>query len=196
MYEQKQPYQKTYYPKKEEKDPELAEFYKPFAISLNPDAPDDLNVVMEKVSNLLNNNGYTVRLGGNKGLEEIPEQKFTRKELHLPWRGFNEKESKSTFNAKEAYVLAKQCSPVYDKLPDVVKAFLARNVRLILGRQLNSPLLFLITWSKDGCEAAKNRSIKTGNVGHVIAMADLMHVPVFNLANENAISRLESYVLD
>lgn len=185
---------KSYYQKKETPEDLNPEFYKPFALAFNQDIPESILPMLEALTTKLNELGYTVRIGGNKGIEEFIEDKMQRKEVHLPWRNFNEKESKLTFNTKQAFILAKQFSPVYDRLPDSVKAFLARNVRLILGNNLKSPLLFLITWSKDGVESAKHRTAQTGNVGHVIAMADMLRVPIFNLSKSSSVDRLKQYL--
>lgn len=196
-YEQNKPYYKSdrpYYPKRETPEDLNPEFYKPVAIAFNNDAPESLVPVIEAITAKLNELGYTARLGGNLNIEELVEKNIERKEIHLPWRNFNEKESKLTFNTKPSFILAKQFSPVYDRLPDAVKAILARNVRLILGNNLKSPLLFLITWSRDGVESAKYRTAQTGNVGHVIAMADMLRVPIFNISKQDSIDRLKQYL--
>lgn len=195
-YDQDKPAYKSYKPYQRKETPEdlNPEFYKPFALAFNQDIPESITPVLEAMVNKLNELGYTARLGGNLNLEELIEQKMERKEVHLPWRDFNKKESKLTFNTKPSFILAKQFSPVYDRLPDAVKAMLARNVRLILGYNLKSPLLFLITWSRDGVESAKHRTAQTGNVGHVIAMADMLRVPIFNISRSDSIDRLKQYL--
>lgn len=178
--------------KKKEEGP--AELYKPFAFVSNPDMPESIKETLEMIAIKLSEQEYTVRLGGNKGLEEIFEHKVKRVELQLPWKGFNEKESKFTFTSENAKEISKAYSPVYDKLPDAVKVFLGRNVRLLLGKDLKSPAMFLIVWTADGCESARDRTFRTGNAGHVIAMASAMRIPIFNISKQDSINRLLKYL--
>lgn len=183
------------FPKKQvEEDTGPFELYLPFVFVSNPDTPDNIKTTLEAIGKRMDEAGYTVRLGGNNGIEETLEKGMSRVELHLPWKGFNERTSKSTFNSTRAKEISKLYSPVYDKLPDSVKAFLARNVRLLLGKDLKSPSLCLLVWTSDGCETAKDRSIKTGNAGHVISMASAMRIPIFNLSKPDALERLKNYL--
>jgi len=171
-----------------------AELYLPYVVVFNQDMPEASKSLLEGVVRRLDEAGYTLRMGGNTGPEEDFEKLSKRVELHLPWRGFNQKESKSTFNTKNAFEIAKTFSPVYDKFSDPIKAMLARNVRLVLGKELKSPTLLLVTWSADGAESAAERTARTGNVGHVIAMASALRVPVFNLAKANTLERIQQYL--
>lgn len=175
-------------------EPITDDVYLPVAFAVSKDAPESLLPLIKQIAELLNDRKYTIRIGGNKDFDEYFEKEALKKEIHLPWRGFNEKESKLTFNSDQAMHLAKLHSPVFDTLPNAVKAIITRNVRVMLGKDLKSPALFTIIWSPDGCEHNKNRSIKTGNVGILVSLSSLLRIPVFNLANPNAMERLTSYL--
>jgi len=190
---QKKPMRKMW----QEKDIDVSNtsIYMPCSLAFNNDAPD-LGDVYDQIIDKLNQHKFTVRLGVNGPATEKFEKGIQQTELILPWKGFNERESKFTFNPDEAYYVAKLYQPNYESIKDGAKIFLATNVRLIMGQKLNSPTLFLITWSQDGCEHARDRSIKTGNVGHVIAIATALRLPIFNLARPDALQRLLSYIED
>lgn len=183
------------FPPKEDFDPDNTFIYRPFAFAVNKDFPTDDHIeFITALVRKFNEDHFTVRVGGNKDIDEYFEEHMKLKEVHLPWRNFNEKQSKFTFNSPQANHIAKTFFPAYEKVPDSVKAFLARNVRLVVGNTLKSPILFLITWSPDGAENATETSMKTGNVGHLINVASALRVPIFNLAKPTTRQRLTTYL--
>lgn len=171
-----------------------AELYLPYTVSANQDIPDNISDILTSVVKRFSEADYTLRTGGNKGVDDLLESLSKRTEIHLPWRGFNDKQSKFTFNTKNSFEIAKQFSPVYENMKDSVKAMLARNVRMMLGKDLKSPTMFLITWTADGAESASERTGKTGFAGHLIAMASAMRVPVYNLSKPNTLDRIQQYL--
>lgn len=189
-------YQKKKFYKKDDKeyDPETVELYKAYAGSGNPDAPQEILTQMKRLAGELEGFGYTLRVGGLNGPEEAFEAGTDKVELHLPWRDFNQKVSKLTFNSKEAQAIAAKFHPAYDGLKPAIQAFLAKNVRMLLGNNLKSPALFLICWSEDGAENSRQKTMKTGNVGHAISIASAMHIPVFNLKRDDAEQRLRQHL--
>lgn len=168
-------------------------FYKPYVLSGNYPPPKVMEQLV-KIALELQSAGYTMRNRGMQGLEETIEEALTTKEIHLPWKGFGEKDSKHTWTPPAAKELAKRVQPGFDGLKNVVQTFLAANVRMIMGKELRSPALFMITWSEDGAETLKEKSVKTGNAGHAIAVADTLPIPVFNFARPDAESRLRDYL--
>ena len=63
-----------------------------------------------------------------------------------------------------------------------------------MGKNCDSPCQFVICWSEDGCENARNKTKATGFVAHLIAVANELRIPVFNLANADAENRLFRYL--
>lgn len=181
------------YQRNEEPEGE-AVLYKPYVGTGNKEAPPDIVETMKRLAAELEKAGYLMRCGGMDGPEDIFEKATTKNEIHLPWRGFNEKDSKFTFTPNQAKELAKQFQTGFDGLKPVIQTFLAKNVRMIMGKDLKSPALFMITWSDDGAESLKEKSIKTGNAGHAIAIADALRIPIFNLGKHDAEIRLKRYL--
>ena len=177
------------------KEPEgPAELYLPFTVALNPDFPAELRSDLRGILKRFDEQNFTMRTGGNSGEESDIESCVKRLEIHLPWRGFNDKESKFTFNSTHAFEIAKMFSPNFDKMKDSVKAMFARNVRMMLGKDLKSPTMALVTWTPDGASSAAERTPKTGFSGQHIAMASAMRVPVFNLAKPNTLDAIQKYL--
>ena len=51
-----------------------------------------------------------------------------------------------------------------------------------------------IIWTPDGAEKSSETSRETGNLAHVISMADGARIPVFNVKNSEARIKLNQYL--
>lgn len=180
--------------KKQEEDEGDPALYKPYVISGNPNPPAEVVESITKIAKELEAKGYTVRLGGFDGIEDTVEKATTKHEVHLPWRGFNEKESKFTFTPQRAKDIAKLFHPSFDGLKPVIQTFLAKNVRMVMGKDLKGPSLFAIIWSEDGAEKDSEKSFKTGNVGHLLSIANDLRIQVFNFGKPDAEARLRAFL--
>lgn len=170
--------------------------YKPYAIAANREAPPEIIKKFSDYAKRLEGLGYTVRVGGDsQGVDqEVENAVIEKKELILPWKNFANKESKFTYTTDRAKAVAAQFHPTFEAMKDVVKLFLARNARLIMGDKMVSPALFLICWSEDGIETHRQRSSRSGNIGHSVAIASAAGIQVFNLGNPSAEQRLNMYL--
>ncbi|MCK9516989.1 MAG: hypothetical protein M0Q87_13270 [Ottowia sp.] len=181
--------------KKREEDEGPVALYKPYVGSGNPDTPPHILQKMEDLARELELHGYTLRAGGLDGPETAFENGTSNlKEIHLPWKGFNNKDSPFTFTSNRAKEIASQYHNAYKGLKPAIQTILAKNVRVVTGKDLKSPALFAIVWSEDGAESNREKSMKTGNVGHLIAIADSMRIPIFNLGKSDAEERLRRYL--
>jgi hypothetical protein len=169
-------------------------FYKAYVGTGNKDAPPEIIGQIKRLASELETFGFTVRVSGGDGCDETFEASAKDVELHLPWKGFAGKQSKSTFNSPMAKAIARMFHPAYDGLNFRAQGFLAKNVRLVLGKDLNSYARFVLCWSEDGCESGESKTSKTGFVGHTIAIASGVKIPVFNLAKPDAEKRLKQYL--
>ena len=170
--------------------------YRPYAVTGNRDTPQEvINRVRSLVTDL-EKLGYVMRSGGMDGLEDAAEKATTLHEIHLPWRGFSEKESKFTYSSEACALIAKKYHPTYDQLKPALQAFLHKNVRIVLGKDLHSPALFMICWTEDGAETTRQRTARTGPTGHAIAVAAALGIPVFNMGNPDAEDRIKRYMTE
>ena len=169
-------------------------FYKPYAVVGNKEFPSDLIPKLTSIVKKLDSLGYTARTGSMKGLDVEVETITTNVELQLPWKNFNNKESKNTFSSPEILALAKSFQPGFEELALPIKGFLAKNVRVLLGSKGISRAIFLLCHSEDGVDTARQVTSRTASVGHAIKVADKFNIPVFNLKNPNVEEQLMSYL--
>jgi len=170
------------------------ELYKAYVGTGNREAPADILDRFYKLGKELEQHGYTLRTGAFEGPDQAFEASTSKHELYIPWKGFNNKESKFSFNTKPSLEIAAMFHPTFDGLKPAIQAFLACNARMLLGKDLKSPALFIVCWSEDGAETTKDRISKTGNVGHLIAIASAMKIKVFNFARPDAEQRLKDFL--
>jgi hypothetical protein len=62
----------------------------------------------------------------------------------------------------------------------------------ILGRELDDPACFVVCWRPDGATTAPGPS--TGGTGQALRIAVAQHIPVFNLARDQDLQRVQAFV--
>lgn len=171
-----------------------AKLYKSVVITGNDSPPPMVQQVLQRLVPELEKRNYVIRSGGMKGMENLVEELARNLEVHLPWKGFDGKDSKFTYTTDEAKEFAKRYHPAYEQAKPVVQTFCAKNVRLMLGKDLKSPTQMLIIWSEDGAEHARERTAKTGLTGVAVSIATEIRIPVFNLQRPDAEQRIMAYL--
>ncbi len=101
-------------------------------------------------------------------------------EIYLPWEGFQDRSEREpdclvTGECVEARRIASEIHPAWGACSDAAKALHTRNVYQILGPYLETPSLFVITWTLGGKPVGGTRT--------AILLAQVRGVPVFNLAS-------------
>lgn len=170
------------------KEEEIKEPYVPICIFIDRDFPQEIKDIAYRLASKFINKKYTVRINGDdKPLaDKILELSSKYVEIYTPWKKFNEYETKHYYNTESSKNTAKEHFSGWEKIPDSVKAFLARNVRMVFGDKLNSPSLCVITWSPDSAHLPNEVSQKTGKASFIIKMASTYGFPVINLARKEA----------
>jgi hypothetical protein len=166
--------------------------YKPFSVICNDNAPPEILDRAKEVILYLINHGFTARASciassEKEILEFIPEDKV---EVYIPWKDFDNRNSKFYFNDKVSQHIARMFHKAYDTLKGPIQAFLAKNVRMVLGEKAKSRSTLVIVWSEDGATDTSQITFKTGNVSHPIAIANAVHIPVFNLQDPDILQEL------
>ncbi len=153
-------------------------------------APRDVCLTMEKAARRLEERGYTMRSGGADGADAAFENGCSKKQIFLPWPGFNGRQSDFYGVTGESLKLASAVHPAFDRLSEPVQKLMARNGFQVLGQDLRTPADFVLCWTPDGAETEAERSHKTGGTGQAIALASRWQIPVFNMARPDALDRL------
>lgn len=171
--------------------------------------PKDILKLMEDIAFKLAMKGYILRSGAAGGADtafqdgamayadQIDYQQ-TLGQIYIPWASFVKYDEyyKDWYKVldrmskkEEAYQLASETHPAWDKCSKGAKALHARNTFQILGPNLNSPSSFLICWA----QVDKHGQLK-GGTRTAWELAKANGVPCFNLYNEDDKQRLIKFV--
>lgn len=138
-----------------------------------------------EIAKLLNEAGYTLRSGGAEGCDMIFEENMSKKEIYLPWKGFNGNDSKLYGITDGAMEIASTVHPKFENLSEGAQKLHARNVYQVLGKKMDRPSDLLVCWTGDGSKSEKTSTSRTGGTRTAIVLADRNNVPVYNLFNEH-----------
>lgn len=153
--------------------------------------PKDICDYMTVTARKLQYFSYTLRSGGAFGADTAFENGCNNKVIYIPWQHYNDKISSDYKQlSPEAFKIAEQNHPIWNRLSTAAKKLMARNVYQVLGDDLQTKSEFVLCWTPDGCETAKDYNQQTGGTGLAISVASNYGIPVYNLKNANAIKRL------
>lgn len=150
--------------------------------------PANVMAKMTEVAAWLAKHGYTLRSGHADGADTAFENGADT--------AFEEmtEEQKESFTAKEIFTandvtdttraIAKEIHPKPSALRKFVLDLMAQSTNQVFGKNLDSPVDFVLTWTPDGAVSTEQRSMKTGGTGQAIDMASRKGIPVINMANK------------
>lgn len=142
--------------------------------------PPDILDIMAGLAVRLARQGYILRSGAADGADAAFElgcsEAGGKKEIYLPWKGFNGHSSKLYFVNNKAQKLAESLHPAWNKCSQGAKKLLARNCYQLLGQDLATPVEFVVCWTKHAQMA--------GGTALGIRLAESRNIPVYNLADE------------
>ena len=123
---------------------------------------------------------FVLRSGGAAGADTAFENGADRKEIYIPWAGFNGPSSPSmsrivSGDHAEARAIAKQFHPAWDQCSEGAKKLHTRNVHQVLGRDLIEPSAFVICWTPNGSSK--------GGTGQALRIARHWTIPIFDLGH-------------
>lgn len=145
------------------------------------ETPKEVMDQMTELAKELESRGYTLRSGGAQGADTAFEKGVTsKKEIFPGAQKSGEREMK----------IAREIHPNPNALdnsknPAFVWNLMARNTNQVFGKNLDTPVDFVIAYTQDGLTDYTKRSIKSGGTGQAIDMASRKGIPVINLANSN-----------
>lgn len=102
-----------------------------------------------------------------------------KKEIYLPWEGFNCAPTNNPDyicmpSSLQATAFAAMHHPAWERCSQAAKKLHTRNVAQIYGAKLNSPVDLVICWTKEGK--------RKGGTGQALRMAEAKQIPIFDLA--------------
>ncbi len=156
--------------------------------------PEERNRIRE-IALELNRQGYTLRSGGADGADTYFEEGATKKEIFLPWDGFNKRPISKDASPGATYfqgatdaavALAQRVIDGFEDRNVAVRMILARNMHQVLGEDLRTPVEFVVCWTPEGKVI--------GGTGHAIKLARSRGIPVYNLARPSDVAKLRKKI--
>ena len=183
----------NFYKKKQEDIPQ--DPYIPVAVFVDESFSEEIKNKIYNIISKLISKGVTIRINGDNKefVKRIQTLSSKHVEVYIPWKNFNDFDSKHYFNTATSRTIAEINFPGWDKIPDTVKSFIARNVRMIFGDKNNSICLCIITWTQDGASKLSEITKDTGRLSNVIRIASKYYFPVLNLGKPNTEAILEKF---
>lgn len=149
---------------------------------------------LKLIAYTLGRKGYLLRSGGAKGsdtcFEEVYSDKGFRKEIYLPWNGFNglyKGDDNFILNDYRAEEIASGIHPYWSNLSQGAKKLHSRNTYQVLGGGLDAPSNVLVCCSdydKDG--------IVKGGTRTAWLLAKSYSIPCFNIRDGEQLELLLS----
>jgi hypothetical protein len=156
--------------------------------------PLDVLGMMSLAGRQLSEMGWMLRSGGALGADSAFASGTLKREVHLPWNGYNRFYVSKHPGAivpditPEIEAIARDHHPAWNTMTDMVRRFMYRNVTIILGQHLNDYANMVMCWTPNG--------YVTGGTGHGLRVAKTFNIPVFNLAIEADVERVGSFAND
>lgn len=161
----------------------------------NYNAPENIVDAIREFGDLIQKSGYVIRASSMNGFDKMVMDNFRDAEFHIPWKGFGDcTNPKSSYDSDQCKEFAKRYLPEWSSLKESHQAFWGKNVRLVLGKNLDAHAYAAVVWSDDGVEGPSNRGQRSGHAGHVAALCHACGIPVININNPNAIQRLRDII--
>ena len=176
----------------------LKRFTRNVTVASFGDVPSTIEAKLDAILPLLQEKGFTLRLGGDKRdkLETMITPKYASKEYHIPYKKFNPDVTPETFRpTKYAYQIAKGIHKGMPKLSNPIRGIIAANTHALLGKNCDDATKIVLVYSSDGAETKKTIEYKTtGKVSYFIEVGEIIGSAVFNLVKEDCVERLTQYL--
>lgn len=141
------------------------------------ETPGDILDVMYRLGDFFSRKKFILRSGHAKGADRAFEhgEKYGRKEIFVA--------AQSPYHPRW-YEHAAKFHPAWERCSPWAQDLHARNSGIMLGENLDSPVDFVVCWTKDGKAS--------GGTGQALRIAKEYNIPVYNLYFKDAIKRLEA----
>lgn len=148
-------------------------------------APKDILDIIESLGVFFARKGFTLRSGHATGCDQAFERgcnkAFGKKEVWLPWKGFEGSDSIYIGVNKESLAMAKCYHLGWDAMDVGSKKLHARNCHQVLGVDLSTPSKFLVCWTPEGHGG--------GGTGQAIRIAKSLNIPIFDFGAYDSIEK-------
>ena len=138
------------------------------------ETPEEFLKFFSEVGEYLGKLGMLLRSGGADGadsaFEEGCDRAQGRKQIFLPWPGFNGNKSEFDSPPSVAFDIAKRFHPMWIGMRRTVQRLHARNSQQILGPRCDNPVLFVLCWTHPN----------KGGTTQALRIAKTHKIPIYN----------------
>ena len=159
--------------------------------------PLEILELMEQVAQVYAKAGWVLRTGNCEGSDQAFQRGANSVnpklvELYLPWSSYNKevvvpgnKIPTDQLNA-DAFMLAGKLHPAWENCNGTARRFHTRNIQIVLGEKVKTPVDVVICWTYQGQEI--------GGTAQGLRAARYANIPVINLGNKEAFSAIKALV--
>lgn len=146
----------------------------------NRDAPEPALWIAKRCARILGANDFTMRSGGSLGMDRAFYNGAKVSETYPPWPRFEGFQQLYTIPVKAFEMAEDIIGPRWAKMGEGQQKMHARNMQEVLGPHLDAPSMFLLCYTRDGCDSEATYTKTTGGTGSAIICADRHDIPVIN----------------
>lgn len=143
------------------------------------DTPDFVQNAMTSISSDLEVIGYDLNTGDAVGAD------YAFKEGYNDKSRINEYSPKDNDIPRIAFEIAEKFHPIYYKLKPFTKKLMARNSQIILGKNCDEPVEFVVSWTPKG--------VWKGGTSQGIRIATHYKIPIFNIYYNDQLENILKY---
>lgn len=153
------------------------------------ETPESILKLMQDIAVELKKLGYRLCSGGALGADTAFAKGDPDAQIYLPWAGYNGVEKPTMVGPTlEAITVAGTFHPAWHNCKSGARKLHGRNMHILFGSKLDTPVDFVICWTKDGKDS--------GGTGQAIRAAIANNIPVFNLQHTGVMTELNNYLVE
>ena len=149
---------------------------------------------LTEVAALLYSMGYTLQSGGAEGSDKAFEAGAKDKKAIFYADDKNGHRNAATDKTRAVALEIHPAPAALQRMGQKAVDLMARNTNQVFGANLDTPVDFLVAWTKDGITSSSERTQKTGGTGQAIDMASRKGIPVFNLNSATGLADLKRHL--
>jgi hypothetical protein len=151
-------------------------------------SPPEILETIEKIAEFFAKKGWILRSGGAEGVDFFAEKGFDKaggkKEIYLPWKGFNDNKSQLQWS-QQNWNEASKHHDNWVNLKMAVKQLHSRNMAIILGLDNKTPSDLIVAYTVDGEEVGgTSTGLKCGRAHDI---------DIFNLGSKTGLTKLRKF---
>lgn len=153
------------------------------------ETPEEILMTFEETARIFSKWGFVLRSGAADGADSAFEKGCDdvngKKEIFIPWNGYNGRYDCHYHISKESLSIAEKFHPAWRNCSQGAQKLHARNAYIVLGEHLDNPVDFVLCWTRDN-----------GGTTQALRIAQNKDIPFFNYIYKDDIHRLTKFLAE